>query len=64
MNKRPAVRACVSEWCLEFSVLLTVFPLLDQALDGRYNIWVLGVSTALAVLSFLYGVMLAARKGD
>jgi hypothetical protein len=54
--------AYVSEWLLEFSVLLAVFPFLGQALEQRYNIAVLSVSLTLAVLSFLGGLALA-QKG-
>ena len=61
-KSRAAGVAYVSEWLLEFSVLLAVFPFLDQALEQRYNIAVLSVSLTLAVLSFLGGLALA-QKG-
>ena len=49
----------LSEWLLEFSVLLAVFPLLDQALEQRFSLAVTTVSLALSVLSFLGGLVLA-----
>ena len=55
--------AYLSEWLLEFSVLLAVFPVLDSALEGRFNAIVLSVSLTLAVVSFLVGWWLT-RKDD
>ena len=59
-----ARRAYGSEWLLEFSVLLAVFPLLDQALEQRFSPAVTAVSSLLSVLSFLGGLMLAEQKDD
>jgi NO-binding membrane sensor protein with MHYT domain len=59
MNKRASQRAYLSEWFLELSVLLTVFPGLDLALEDRFDPAVLGVSAVIAVLSFLVGLALA-----
>ncbi len=59
MSKGAARRAYLSEWFLELSVLLAVFPGLDLALEGRFDPAVLGVSAAVAVLSFLVGLVLA-----
>jgi len=64
MSKKAARRAYLSEWLLELSVLLTVFPALDLALEGRFDLAVLGVSVVLAVLSFLRGLVLAGKADD
>ena len=54
--------AYVSEWLLEFSVLLAVFPFLDQALEERFRLTVTVVSAALSVLSFFGGLGLRRRS--
>jgi hypothetical protein len=63
MGKGAARRAYVSEWFLELSVLLAVFPGLDLALEGRFDPTVLGLSAAISVLSFLAGFVLAREGG-
>ena len=56
MSKRSTRRHFISEWLLEFSVLWAVFPLLDQLLGGKIEIWILAIAWALAVLSFVGGI--------
>jgi hypothetical protein len=63
MSKKAARRAYLSEWLLELSVLLTVFPALDLALEGRVDLRVLGVSWALVVVTFIVGFVLAGWEG-
>ena len=57
MDKRSTRFHFVSEWLLEFSVLWAVFPLLDQILSGRIELWILAGSWVLTVLSFVVGFL-------
>ena len=61
-KSRSARSAYLSEWLLEFSVLLAVFPLHDQALERRFSLGITGVTLALSVLLFLCGLLLVDRK--
>lgn len=63
MDKRAARRRFFAEWLLEFSVLLAVFPGLDQALRGQFDARILVGASVLAVLSFGLGFLLT-RDGD
>lgn len=64
MSKGAARRAYLSEWLLELSVLLVVFPALDLALEGRFDLAVMGVALAIAVLSFFVGFALAGQEDE
>lgn len=52
----------IAEWLLELSVLLTVFPALDLALENRLDLTLLSGSLTIAVLSFLVGLWLAGKE--
>jgi hypothetical protein len=54
----------MSEWLLEFSVLLTVFPALDHVLRGRIETRILVGALVLAIVFLGLGLGLVSTGGD
>ena len=63
MTPRDARLNAIGHWLLEISALLVVFPLLDQVIHNQTLNWIiLWWAAALALLSFLGGVILVRDK--
>ena len=59
MSAKQARLQAVSEWLMEFSVLWTVFPLLDELLGNRpIRFGLIGVSIGIAIIAAIGGILL------